>query len=115
MSREIEEHIASESDFRTVVDAAGFVVALNLRLAQALGQPPAEIVGHYFWDYVDASTLAASLEVLDDVSIRNIDRPHFVNCLRSQNGEPIWIEWQVKRIRSDGMIFCRGVPASAPS
>ncbi len=115
MPREIEDFIASQGGLRAVVDAAGFVVALNLPLAKALGHPAREIVGRYFWDYVDATTLAASLEVLDDVSIRNIDRTHFVNCLRSSDGQALWIEWQVSRIRSDGMIFCRGEPVAEPT
>ncbi len=111
----IDEHIGIETDYRTVIDAAGTVVAINQRLAHALGRPADQIIGQYFWDYVDASSLASSLEVLDDVSVRNIDRSQFVNCLRSALGEALWIVWRVDRIRADGLIYCRGEPSPAPA
>lgn len=114
-ARTIENFTATPVKLRLVCDQVGTIMGISPALAALVARPTDALIGQPYWNFVDDETVAASIEKLDDTTMRGEAISTFVNCWLSANDERIWLDWSTEPIGADDLIYCHAKRIDSPT
>ncbi len=108
------DFLAQEDRIRAIFDVGGKLLGANPPYFDAMHRRAEDIIGTYFWDFMNPHTLEASLRALDHVSMSGSVHG-VVNCWRRGDGGLVWLKWDCEQAGTDGLLYATAEPIEAPA
>lgn len=108
------DFLAKDGRIRAIFDIGGKLLAASPLYFQAMRRDAEQLIGSYFWDFMNPHSLEASLKVLDHVSI-NGSVHGLINCWRRGDGGLVWLKWDCEQAGTDGLLYATAERIDPPA